>query len=255
MVMTKGWVTEKPSWQRPKGTYVADYAGYQSWSYQRWAWEFLRRNEGFIEACDAVAEDDLARQVEIAAAYKLKRFRHYGWEFQGTKAAKPRFLPSDVSFWVFKGEHPTHHPKLSMQNGQIFVRFDLAQAILDSGAIEAQLRKAHRVLNNQFKKYIQSAGIKPPRAHKPRKDDYLRLIRLLDLLDADGRKATHSLKASALRAVNNDDPAAATLTVSEVLARYRYQIATARRYADSDYQFVAAHPDAIPKKSGPDSRG
>lgn len=248
--MAKGWITEKPNWQRPKGTHLADYLGHQSWSYRKWAWEFLRRNEAFISACDAASEDDLAKQAEIAATFKLKRFRHYGWDFQGTKAEAPRFLPSDVSFWSFKGTDATHHPKLSMQNGQVFVRFDVSQAILDSGAIEAQLRKAHRVLLTQLKKYVQSVGVKPPRAHKPRKDNYLRLIRLLDLLDANERKTSHSLKASALRAVNT--PTAAKLSNSEVLEKYRHQIATARRYASSGYLFIASHPDAThKKKAGP----
>lgn len=64
--------------KRPDGTDIERYAGCEKWSYRRWAWAFLRRNEHFQAACkaaDASGKDE--DKAIVAAEYGLKRYKSY----------------------------------------------------------------------------------------------------------------------------------------------------------------------------------
>lgn len=51
---------------RPTGRSVAEYPDYTEWTFQRWAWEFLRRNATFQRACKG-AKDDTIKQQRVAS--------------------------------------------------------------------------------------------------------------------------------------------------------------------------------------------
>ena len=63
--------------KRPDGLSLDRYKGHEKWSYRRWAWEFLRRNEDFIAACDALNRNEKT-EIEIAEEFHLADFKHYG---------------------------------------------------------------------------------------------------------------------------------------------------------------------------------
>ena len=234
---------------RPKGTAtdLHRYKGSHDWTYRQWAWQFLRRNPRFIEACKSVQPDDVARQEAIAAEFKLKSFRDYRLGFRDKQAPSPRFLPADVSFWQFRGTAKVYKPRLSLREGEVLVRFDLSQAALDRGALDAQLRKTSEILKSELDGYLAAKNLKPPKGHKPRKQGFLKLLRLLDLLDADGRDASDLLRATALRALF--PTRCKGLSDSEVRRSVGHHIERARAFSENDYLYVAASPDRKkPKK-------
>lgn len=51
----------------PDGTDLDFYMklNVHKWSYRRWAWEFLRRNRKFIEACKSVVNENADEQAKI----------------------------------------------------------------------------------------------------------------------------------------------------------------------------------------------
>lgn len=66
---------QKTTKRRPSGENLEDYDGHDRWSYRRWAWEFLRRNDQFIGACRALEDGDEPRRDEIAKQVGLKKFK------------------------------------------------------------------------------------------------------------------------------------------------------------------------------------
>lgn len=240
---------KKASNPRPKGT-DSDLHRYESskdWTYRRWAWEFLRRHQGFIKACNSVQPDDVAGQEAIAAKFKLKRFRDYRLAFRTSEAPSPRFLPADVSFWPFSGANQVYKPGVSLQDGQVLVRFDLSQTTFDSGALDAQLRATSDLLKRHLVGYLAAKNLTPPKGRKPRKQGFFKLLRLLDLLDADSRSVSPSLTATALRAVFPSR--CKGLNESQVRRAVGHCIKQAREMASTNYVYVAAFPDKKkPKK-------
>ena len=55
---------------RPDGLSIARYKGHETWSYRRWAWEFLRRDDDFIRACAAVDHNE-GTEPEVAKEFHL----------------------------------------------------------------------------------------------------------------------------------------------------------------------------------------
>lgn len=85
--------------KRPNGIERDRYFGCERWSYRRWAWEFLRRNEGFIAACDRVDDGALDSQQEIADRFGLRDFKHYKENYSSEVSRTPRFAGASIRRW------------------------------------------------------------------------------------------------------------------------------------------------------------
>ena len=86
---TTGTVLKKKG--RPDGTDTDRYKGSMKWSYRRWAWEFLRRNEEFEMVCrqaDANGSDE--EKARIASEFGLRSYKSYAEPYVG-KSGRPRF--------------------------------------------------------------------------------------------------------------------------------------------------------------------
>jgi hypothetical protein len=81
---------------RPTGLTRDEYRGHEKWSYRRWAWEFLRRNQEFIRACRE-SRGDPERQAQVATEFGLKRFKPYTEGFTTNK--RPMFSAASVDSW------------------------------------------------------------------------------------------------------------------------------------------------------------
>lgn len=79
-------------WTRPDGRGKDPYPGWQRWSKNHWAWEFLRRNETFKVACDDLSRD----RQDVADEFGLRRFKDYRHNYE--TEPKARFVTSITSY-------------------------------------------------------------------------------------------------------------------------------------------------------------
>ncbi len=76
---------------RPDGTDPERYKGRERWSYKRWAWEFLRRNEKFKTECEqADSSASIEEKARIASEFGLRSYKSYKEPYKG-KSGWPRF--------------------------------------------------------------------------------------------------------------------------------------------------------------------
>ena len=215
---------------RPTGTTKDEYAGHEKWTYRRWAWEFLRRNPEFINACKA-AKDDLAKQVEVASEFGLKRFKPYT-EAYGRDRRLPVFLNAAVGMWSAVDASRKRTVSVTLREGQVLVRFNLAAGREDARAIQAQLATAEKRLKAPQTQYMKAIGAQEPKATESKPMYFVRHLRLLDLLS--GKELKRRAPGRALRWVNEDPKTKARMSDTEALGNHRHQIEQCRRRTKSD---------------------
>lgn len=166
---------------RPDGSDIGRYKGYKKWTYHRWAWEFLRRNEKFIEACSTIgAESSEEEKQEIATKFGLKKYKSCK---EGYRAAsnKPIFSTVSISSWSNMDTEPQEEQlaEIDLKSGQVLIRFDVASAIGNPMILDEQLRKAGIRLRKRLVEYRNLLGIQLP-SPRPRVSKFLEFLRVLD---------------------------------------------------------------------------
>jgi hypothetical protein len=76
--------------KRHDGLSLDGYKGHEKWSYRRWAWEFLRRNDKFAKACIAVDNEERTSE-EVAREFHLSRFKHFKSAYKSAESPAPSF--------------------------------------------------------------------------------------------------------------------------------------------------------------------
>ncbi|MBX3625025.1 MAG: hypothetical protein KF892_08450 [Rhizobacter sp.] len=154
---------ERASWNRPSGQNSAEYLEWETWSQRRWAWEFLRRNDKFQDACDERWDD----QRTIAQDFHITEFKHYRQEYAAGK--KPKFaagihsIPRRADF-VENNERSMDlvQVRATLSPSEVFIKFQLAPTRLAmKTSIDFQLEQARRRLES-FARHLREA--KPPHA-------------------------------------------------------------------------------------------
>jgi len=230
-----------------------------------WAWEFLRRNAAYQEACDD--EERAVQEAGPDRAARLERRRHFQsraqHEFGVTKLhdyrreyrhfptedGETRGSPPDLFYprgWV-RGDTigPWQVPyngrafneaqeriEQLAERGQIMVfAFDLAENI------DAQLYAVKQELRQQ----AVSAGIEPDPAKLPRWPPKKTAVRMLRVLDGVGTGAS---PVDIKRALGFDPNSESTL--------YTNALNSGRRYRDVDYRALTFKvPDKERVRGGP----
>lgn len=242
-----GGMTIEPSVQEaswPDGTSIDAYDGYKKWGARQWAWEFLRRNKLFAAACEKVSNDPVA-QTAVAKEFGLRRFKHHAEAFNGP-AGKPKFRIADVEvFSNLDSAEPKSLPKNPrLSQGQVLMRFDLSSTLGHVAALDAQLRMARRVLQryqSEFRKTTKRSF--PPMPSRVWKNNYLRHLRLLDLLRA-GKSQTEALRTVRGNVLDGDE------TGQEIRSKYKQQVKEAQEFAQTKYLVVALQlPNAKKQKT------
>ena len=173
---------KKAAKKRPDGLEVDRYKNLKSWTYRRWAWEFLRRNPDFIKACETVEPSTDDEKLAVAQQFGLKKFKHYKEGFK-QKSGQPIFNIGQITSIPNLESDAPLKVRISIGPGQVMVRFDLASAMMDVRALDKQLRRAKSVLNKRLELYAKYLG-KNPDSHKPKVATFGIYIRLLDCLAA-----------------------------------------------------------------------
>lgn len=127
----------------------------ESWSFLRFAWEFLRLNESFKAACDKAEDSESKRKV--AREYGLKHFVHYREEFD-TSPVRIRFNGADISSWsnISTNKEKKVLPDRSLRPGEIAIYFDLNYMLDErSKSFEKQLDQAKQTLSKRLASYAK----------------------------------------------------------------------------------------------------
>jgi len=177
----------------PDGKSLSQYGKYKTWTYRRWAWEFLCRNIKFKEACDSVAEASDELQSKVAIEYGLVKFKHYA-NVQTKSNVFPTF--NDGAIQTIPNPSNEKLEKLvRIFPGQVFIRFKLKTEVDAIAAIEAQLERARHRLYKLHAEYNQVDGVHAAKSNQKIVTDPLSLVQYLRILDlkANGIDSTNQI--------------------------------------------------------------
>lgn len=187
----------KPISNRPDGTDENRYKGWQSWSYKRWAWEFLRRNPSFISACEQLAESSSSQDAEnICKRFGLKKYKSYRESYKG-KSGIPKFDIGRISSWsnIENDPNSKRSPNLKISSGEVVIRFDVAAALHDSRILDREIERAKTRLHRRLKQFQAANGLTLPNK-RHRVSMFLAFIRILDASAAGKTQAECELSNS-----------------------------------------------------------
>lgn len=178
-----GSTAPKQKKKRPDGLDESRYKNINKWTFHQWAWEFLRRNAQYIDACKRVRLGSEEEKQVVADRFKLKKFKDYTEAYIGA-TGKPKFSIGSITSSSNLNTNPkrVRNKLFKIEYGQIVIRFDLGQAIQDKNALKKQLRLAEQRLKKDLAEY--EAQTKQTAASIDfRPTVFGKYLRILDCLD------------------------------------------------------------------------
>jgi|GEM_PF-4674297 len=238
----------------PNGLSKTQYPTYMKWTWQQWAWEFLRRNAAFQRACKLAHPSQrgaIRTAIRVAHDYGLREFKHYLEDYaSGQGPAVFVGLPVHHNL----GAEKSRSLKLTLRPEEAAFRIDLSshrQSVIDEQLAHVRQR-IHQLLDQRAK---------PPRSTpRPQRHSSEKLLTYLRILDAVSTKAT-KLPDAAMQIFPDTeighlkheidtakDPAAKTAVRVELANHLRSAQRTARPIAEKGY-LVFAQWSGRPDKS------
>lgn len=213
----------RPEWNK-EDTYPV---GWNDWSYSRWAWEFLRRNTKFQEACERLLNAPEERQRAMARSFGLLEFKYF----------KEPHRDGNGCFWlpeaickVHPGKDKVINAMVRLNPGEVALVFDLnLVGKVGMSTLDAQLCNARAILEQNRQEF----GIQE-RSSKVTKRSLFRLLRVYDGVVYSGNSVAsvaRELEPDNFKAINgrtSDLSASATKRVGDQLKR-------AIRMVEDDY--------------------
>ncbi|WP_238914410.1 transcriptional regulator domain-containing protein [Achromobacter insolitus] len=238
----------------PDGLSKKQYPAYLRWTWQQWAWEFLRRNSAFQRGCELVNPSQrgaIRTSMQVARNYGLREFKHYLEDYaSGQGPAVFAGLPVYNNLDGEKSKSLT----LTLRPEEAAFRIDLSshrKSVIDEQLAHVKQR-IHQLLDQHAK---------PPRSTpRPQQHSSEKLLTYLRILDAVSTKAT-KLPDAAMQIFPDTeighlkheldtakDPAAKTAVRVELANHLRSAQRTARPIAEKGY-LVFAQWSGRPDKS------
>ena len=172
--------TEPKKKKFPDGKSISQYGRYKTWTYKRWAWEFLCRNIKFREACDRAAESESLKS-KVAKDFGLVKFKNYK-DVQTKSNVFPIFKDSAIQTFPNLGKEKLKK-LVSIYSGQVFIRFKLKTNVDSIAAIDAQLERARKYLYKLHTQYSQIEGVLAATVNPAISTDSISLVQYLQILD------------------------------------------------------------------------
>lgn len=161
------------------------------WSHSRWAWEFLRRNREYQQACDELLATPRkkrdALEEKIASRFFIRRFKDFREEYGEHNPLAPLFVR--VRGLGMRPGFETKKLKVTLQQEQLLVVFDVRQMRFSGRALNAQLAEAKRKLTVLLNAYNATPGLPQPKnpdksRHSRGRGQVSTWLKWLRLLDA-----------------------------------------------------------------------
>lgn len=224
---------QKKKLPRPDGSNLERYKSCRKWTYRRWAWEFLRRNENFIKACNRVRAKGDDEKQQVADEFGLTKFKDYK-EAYSSGVGIPRFTLGKITIKsnLGAGQDRKSVKQVKVAEGQVGVVFDLNHVLEDKNVLRKQLRVATKTLQENLKAFEGITGRKAKPA-RPKAIFFLNYIRILDCLAAG--KDRHQVAITLF-------PKRANEKEKTLVEAIKHKIASAKEHADREYKFLAVLP-------------
>jgi hypothetical protein len=217
--------------KRPDGTKDERYDGLEKWSYRRWAWEFLRRNEAFIKACKKVRKGTPEQKEAVARQFGLSRFKYYRRGYRKFNK-KPKFISDQL--WHKANVSPNkvlRDVPMNLPCGRIVIQFDLNPALMDIKHIDRQRELAATILERALKEYAAAMEQAQPKKLMHKVPPFGVYLKILDAL-ASGKS---TVECAELFYPNS----ASELDRVEQRNLIKNQMYAAREYANTKYLSLA----------------
>jgi hypothetical protein len=226
--------------ERPTGD--ADdraYRGADTWPKKRWAWEFLRRNPGFQEACAKVARG-LADKDDIAREFGLREFKHAKEPYA---KKPPRFTAATISTRIRARESDADVYQRKLKLGELVVVLRLEDCLRNPAALDSQLRAVQRSARRRLAQLARDRGVSLPELRVTKVEDWIDYLRILDVWATGVSQDQVALKVYS-HIFNG------TETRDDRRSFVRARIDAARSFATTRYLDIAvADPEALRTKA------
>lgn len=145
----------------------------ESWSFSRWAWEFLRRNEKFQAACDAESNSSALQRQTTAREFGLAEYKHFKEDHRFP--TKCIWLSESICKYQL-GFDKGDKVEFTLNRGEGALVFDLMQVKVGGlAAIDAQLYTARTTLIE----FLEEIDEKPA-SRRVTKDGLFEILRVYD---------------------------------------------------------------------------
>ena len=238
----------------PNGLSKKQYPAYLKWTWQQWAWEFLRRNPAFQRACELAHSSQRGAvriSIRVARNYGLRDFKHYLEDYASGQG--PAVFAGLPVYNNLGGEKPRSLKLTLPPEGAAFC-IDLSSH--RKSVIDEQLAHVRRRIHQLIDQHAKPTHSAP----RPQRHSSEKLLTYLRILDAVSTKAT-KLPDAALEIfpdteighlkrelTASKDPAAKTAVRVELANHLRSAQRTARPIAEKSY-LVFAQWSGRPDKS------
>lgn len=233
-------VVPSPHSELPNGRELTDYAGYETWEVNRWAWEFLRRNKEFQKACDSLPqerEDRILKLKKLIRKYGLTQFKHWKEEYGALRDNQPIF--DGVRIRANLKEDTMDLSDIPpLEKGQALILLEILPCLDDLELLQKRMAFAYKQLEERLKKYAERNNLEKPVSRKPKINKSEDLIAYLRILDLRGQAKEDRLSpAERFKTVypNEDKKLDAHTKVQREKDRFK----TARRLSSKDYLTLA----------------
>lgn len=223
--------------QRPDGEDLTRYKGCEKWTYRHWAWEFLRRNSEFQEACKSAKTDE--QRQEVAAQFGLKKFKSFREAYGRTPASRPVFTLGRITSRTHLSDDNGVQKRVraNLHLGEVMIRFDLSKALTDTQVLEKQLRMASVRLKRLLAAYAAKIDKKLDQInHSP--EVWGQYLRLLDGIAAGKKQVQAGLMIAPYKASKLRDPFEET-TKEDLKTAINKKVKKARLYSTELYRYLA----------------
>ena len=236
---------------RPSGSDTDSYKGLEKWSYRRWAWAFLRRNEIFQAECKRVnAINSEEERKAVAAEFGLRSYKSYTDAYIG-KSGKPRFtigLVTSISHLSID-QNQDRKVRAALKPGQVLIRFDLSSALADIHVLEKQIRLADIRLKKCLKSYEAKLKVRSL-AKEHSVSTFGHYLRLLDARAAGKTQLEAGLMIAPKKARQLKDPRSDT-TKGSLAPAISKKFRRATEYTTELYRYLAVLKGRPKTKSVP----
>ena len=220
--------------RRPDGLSPDRYRGNEKWSHRRWAWEFLRRNDDFIQACDALdskkPDERAAAEKAVAKKFHLAVFKHGKNRYKSKESPPPKFAVRTIKkrekLAAEKSDASPSKITVEIAAGQVWLRFDLNHEFIVDGSLDAQLRVAKHSLKTALLTYSEAIARKPAPIKKPERKSFLELLRRLDAVAGHdvGVQGLAALQPDAFRDLESDERSKRAASLMRTPREYAIQV-------------------------------
>ena len=222
-------VSQGEKWHRPEWRDAEAYGDVRSWSYRRWAWEFLRRNAKYQQLGGLAGPPHI--HLERGRQFGRARIRPYWMDYDAAEEGDDVWLVDQIAYAQGWNGWDTKAPT-SLAPTEMWIKFDLA-LVMESGevALNVLMAKIKREVGKHMDACWGEPGFPDAPLRRPSIEELLQYLRLTDA----GKVSAKELAPFLYRDYCNSEGLADPLLVTAGASHISRQRSRARAIVDREY--------------------